>query len=51
MNTRGFSMVEPLVIVAVIGITAVLGYPYVTTYLQAATLRAGAQELATIINV
>ena len=49
-SSRGFSMIELLVVVAVIGILAALGYPYVSTYLRAASLRAGAQELAAIVN-
>jgi prepilin-type N-terminal cleavage/methylation domain-containing protein len=32
MNARGFSMTELLVVLAVTGILAVLGYPYVATY-------------------
>src|SRR5438067_613702 len=43
MNARGFSMTELLVVLAVTGILAVLGYPYVATYLQTASLKAGAQ--------
>jgi len=43
-------MAELLVTVAMIGVLAVLGTPYVISYLRAASLRAGAQELATIIN-
>jgi Tfp pilus assembly protein FimT len=43
-------MAELLVVLAVIGVMAVLGYPYVLSYLQAAKLRAGAQELASVIN-
>ena len=50
MNARGFSMTELLVVLAVTGILAVLGYPYVATYLQSASLKAGAQELAAILN-
>src|SRR5688500_18496227 len=49
ISEAGFSMVELMIVVAVIGILSVLGYPYVSTYLQAARLRAGAQELVTII--
>ncbi len=43
-------MAELLVVLATIGILAALGYPYVTTYLQSAQLRAGAEELAAILN-
>jgi Tfp pilus assembly protein FimT len=43
-------MAELLVVCAVIGILSALAYPYFTTYLQSAALKAGAQELATIIN-
>ena len=50
MNADGFTVVELLVTVAVIGILAVLGYPYVATYLQTAQTRAGAEELATVLN-
>ena len=50
MNERGFSMAELLVAVAVLGIVAALGYPYVATYLQSAQLRGAAQEVATIVN-
>ena len=50
MNERGFSMAELLITVAVIGIVAALGYPYVATYLQSAQLRGAAQEVASIVN-
>lgn len=50
MNTRGFGAAELLVVVAVVGMLAAIGYPYVATYLQSASLRAGAQELAVVIN-
>ena len=43
-------MVELLVAVALMGIVALLGYPYVASYLQSAKLRAAAEELVTIIN-
>ena len=43
-------MVELMIAVAVMGIVSVLGYPYVSSYLQAARLRAGAQEFVTLVN-
>jgi Tfp pilus assembly protein FimT len=49
-DSRGFSMAELIVIVAVIGILAVLGLPMILTYRQAATLRAGTEELQTILS-
>ena len=41
---------ELVVVIAVIGILAVLGLPMFVTYYRAATLRAGAEEVATILN-
>jgi Tfp pilus assembly protein FimT len=49
-NQSGFSLGELLVIVAVIGIVSILATPAFISYSQAARLKAGAQELATIIN-
>jgi prepilin-type N-terminal cleavage/methylation domain-containing protein len=49
-DARGFSMTELMVVVAVIGIIAVLGIPSFVTYWQSATLRAGAEELMTVLN-
>jgi prepilin-type N-terminal cleavage/methylation domain-containing protein len=47
---RGFSLVELMVVVAVIGIVAVVGLPVFVTYWQGATLRAGSEELTTVLN-
>lgn len=49
-GARGFTMVELMVVVAVVGILAVLGLPMFLTYWQTATLRAGSEEIATILN-
>jgi Tfp pilus assembly protein FimT len=43
-------MAELVVVLAVCGILAALGMPYVLSYLQSAKVKAGAQELATIIS-
>lgn len=50
MNGRGYTMAELLVVLAVVGALSALGYPYFATYLQTASLKAGAQELAAIVN-
>lgn len=47
---QGFSAAELLVTVAVIGILAAIAVPYFLSYWRAATLRAGAQELAAVLN-
>jgi len=47
---RGFSLVELLVVLALVGILAAAGTPYFITYWQAAKVRGGAEELATIVN-
>ena len=41
---------ELLMVMAIIGILAVLGYPFAARYLQAAKLRAAATELVVVIN-
>ncbi len=50
VDNRGFSLAELLVVVGIVGILAGAGVPYFITYWQSATLRAGAEELATIVN-
>lgn len=46
----GFSFVELMVAVAVIGIMTALAIPFMVSYWRAATLKAGAQELVTVLN-
>jgi len=47
---RGVGLAELLVVVAILGLLAALGVPYLVSYWQASTLTAGAQELQTILN-
>jgi prepilin-type N-terminal cleavage/methylation domain-containing protein len=48
--SRGFTMTELTVVVAVLGVIAVLTVPTLWTYLRTATLRAGAEEAVTVLN-
>jgi prepilin-type N-terminal cleavage/methylation domain-containing protein len=48
--SRGFTMTELTVVVAVLGVIAALGVPTLWTYFRAATLRAGAEEAVTVLN-
>jgi prepilin-type N-terminal cleavage/methylation domain-containing protein len=50
-NSRGFGLVELLVVMVIIGILSVLATPSFMSYWRASILRAGAQELATAINL
>jgi Tfp pilus assembly protein FimT len=49
-SEAGFTLTELSVIVAVIGVVSVLATPMFLSYHQAARLKAGAQELATLLN-
>ena len=46
----GFSIMEIALVVAIIGITAVLATPLFVRYYQAARLRVGAEEVAAFLN-
>jgi prepilin-type N-terminal cleavage/methylation domain-containing protein len=50
-NSRGFGLVELLVVMVIIGILSVLATPWLMGYWRAAIVQAGAQELATAINL
>ncbi len=49
-DNRGFNVAELLVVVAVIGIITAVSAPAFVSYWRSATLKAGAQELATVLN-
>jgi prepilin-type N-terminal cleavage/methylation domain-containing protein len=46
----GFSLIEVVLVVAILGILAVLATPMFLSYYQAAQLRLAAQEVATFLN-
>ena len=50
MRTAGFTLLELAIVIAVIGILAVLGLPHLVNYLQAATAKAGAEEMVAALN-
>ena len=49
-DSRGFTMIELIVAFALIGILSAAAVPSFLTYWQSATLKAGAEELAGILN-
>lgn len=50
IGSRAFSLIELLVVVAVIAIITAVGVPYFVSYWRNATIRAGAEELTTVLN-
>jgi prepilin-type N-terminal cleavage/methylation domain-containing protein len=50
LHSRGFTLVELVVVIGMIGILAVMAVPAFLSYYQAAGLKAGAQQFATLIN-
>jgi type II secretory pathway pseudopilin PulG len=50
LGLRGVGLAELIVVVAILGLLAAVGVPYLVSYWQASTLTAGAQELQTILN-
>ena len=49
-DSRGFTMIELIVAFALIGILSAAAVPSFLTYWQSAALKAGAEELAVILN-
>jgi len=50
LHSRGFTLVELVMVIGVIGILAVMAVPAFLSYYQAAGLKAGAQQFATLMN-
>ena len=50
LDDRGWTLAELLVAIAVIGILTAVSAPLFVSYLQSATVRAGAQETRTALN-
>ena len=50
MNSRGFTFIELMLVVAIVGILAALAAPTLIGYIQTTALQAGTRELASAIN-
>jgi prepilin-type N-terminal cleavage/methylation domain-containing protein len=50
LSGAGFTLIELIVVVAITGVLVAVGAPFLTTYYQARVLRAGTDELFTILN-
>lgn len=49
LDRGGWSLLELMVVVAVIGILTAIGYPVLAGYVRSATVRAGTQEMRTAL--
>ena len=50
LDTRGFTIVEVLVVVAIFGVLAVLSLPQFVSYYRSSVLKGAAQEVTTLLN-
>ena len=50
LNAYGVTMAELLVVVAIVGVVSAASTPYFMSYMQSASLKAAAQELATMVS-
>jgi prepilin-type N-terminal cleavage/methylation domain-containing protein len=48
--SNGFTLAEVIVVLAILGVLAAVGAPSLWTYLRVATLRAGAEEIISLLN-
>jgi type IV fimbrial biogenesis protein FimT len=48
--SQGFTLAELVIVIAVIGILAVMAVPSFLSYLRAAALKSGAQQVVTLVN-
>lgn len=49
-KNRGYTLAELMVVLAVVGVITAIAVPSFVNYVQGATLRAGAEELASVVN-
>lgn len=50
LDDKGFTLAELVVLVAIIGVLMATSVPFFLSYWQSATLKAGARELAVVLN-
>jgi prepilin-type N-terminal cleavage/methylation domain-containing protein len=51
LDRHGFSAVELIVVVAIVGIIAAISIPSLITYFQASTLKGGTEEVSAALNL
>lgn len=50
MSARGYTLTELIVVLAVVALMMAVSVPFFLSYWQSSTLRAGAEELVTVLN-